>query len=142
MITLLRYKFVVLFCVLFPNNKTVIRRTSTRRHKASLQRHLGVPQAQGNLSLQAALAHPVRRKETVEVSVSGHKGMTRGMTAERESEAVAHRLSWDPWLSTSAGLPLSIINKEQSRQRCDRSSVVSFHGKAPTPLLIQIIATG
>lgn len=125
----------------FENNRTVIWRTSTRRHEASLQRHPGVPQAQGNLSLRAALAHPVRKRETADESVSSDKGMTRGMTGERELEAVAHRLSWDPWLSASAGLPLSITNTEQSRQCCDRSSVVSFHSKAPTQPLIQIIAT-
>lgn len=118
-------------------------------HEASLQRHLGVPQARGNLSLQAALAHPVsgkkrkkKKKETADVSVSSDKGVMRGMTGERELEAVAHRLSWDPWLSTSAGLPLSITNEEQSRQCCDRSSVVSFHSEAPTQPLAQIIATG
>lgn len=86
-ITLLYYKVVVLFYVLFPSwkysNRRVIWRTSTRRHEASLQRHLGVPQAQGNLSLQAALAHPVRKKETADVSVSSDKGMMRGMTGER-----------------------------------------------------------
>lgn len=54
------------------------------------------------------------------MSVSGDKGMMLGMTGGRELEAVAHRLSWDPWLSASAGLPLSITNKEQSRQCCDR----------------------
>lgn len=69
-----------MFCFHLENNRTVTWRTSMRRHEASLQRHLGVPQAQGNLSLQAALAHPVRKKETADVSVSSGKGMVRGLT--------------------------------------------------------------
>lgn len=83
-----------------------------------------------------------KKEETADVSVSSDKGLMRGMTGERELEAVAHRLSRDPWLSASAGLPLSITNEEQSRQCCDRSSVVSFHSTAPTQPLVQIIATG
>lgn len=93
-------------------------------HVASLQQHLGVPRALGTLSLRAVPSHPVKRTETADMSVRGDKGMTRGLAAQRELEAAAHRLSWDPWLSTSAGLPLSITTREENRagltgrQRC------------------------
>lgn len=69
---------------------------------------------------------PCQGEETADVSVGSDKGMTRGLTAQRQLEAAAHRLSWDPWLSTSTGLPLSITNTGWEETVFDRSSVVSF----------------
>lgn len=70
---------------------------------------------------------PCQRKETADVSVGSDKGMTHGLTAQRELEAAAHWLSWDPWLSTSPGLPLSITNIGREQTLFDRSSTVSFY---------------
>lgn len=70
---------------------------------------------------------PCQRKETADVSVGGDKGMMHGLTAQRDLEAAAHWLSWDPWLSTCPGLPLSITNIGREQTVFDRSSTVSLY---------------
>lgn len=148
------YEIIGLFNTLIPawtlpnSDLAASRRWLERRGKrarvASLQRHLGVPRALGNLSLRAAPAHPVtEKKKTASVSVGGDEGLMRGLTAQRESEAAAHRLSWDPWLSTGTGLPLSITNTGREQAAFDRSSVVSFCSTcAAPPLTLQQASHG
>lgn len=76
---------------------------------------------------------PCQGEETADVSVGSDKGMTRGLTAQRQLEAAAHRLSWDPWLSTSTGLPLSITNtgREQTVFEQVLSGVILQHLCSP-----------
>lgn len=84
------------------------------------------PSGPGNPVSPIGPLSPCQKTETADVSVGSDKGMTRGLTAQRELEAAAHRLSWDPWLATSAGLPLSIKNIGREELVFDRPSIVSY----------------
>lgn len=84
------------------------------------------PSGPGNPVSPSGPLSPCQRTETADVSVGSDKGMTRGLTAQRELEAAAHRLSWDPELSTSAGLPLSITDTGREQSVFDRSSMESY----------------
>lgn len=68
------------------------------------------PSGPGNPVSPIGPLSPCQRTEIASVSVCGDKGLTCGLTIQRELEAAAHRFSRDPWLATSAGLPLSITN--------------------------------
>lgn len=84
------------------------------------------PSGPGNPVSPSGPLSPCHRTETANVSVGSDKGMTHRLTAQRELEAQAHRLSWDPWLSTSAGLSLSITSMGKEQTVFDRSSIVSY----------------
>lgn len=85
------------------------------------------PSGPGNPVSPIGPLSPCQRTEAARVSVCSDKGMMPGLTAQRESDAVAHRLSWDPWFSTSAGLPLPITHRRSEHALFDRSSIVSHH---------------
>lgn len=84
------------------------------------------PSGPGNPVSPRGPRSPCWGTERADVSVSSDKGMTSGLTAQRQSEDASYRLSWDPWLSTSTGLPLSIKNMGRKQAVFDRSSMVSY----------------